>query len=140
MSNVSNQFSFFNAEDGLMPEFQLDAFEASLQERSSKSIKSITFSKGVTAKDKVLTEAQLVLSNGHVLTLGTIYGRPDKVGNLHPVSSYYKENDKITDALKPVQRKGVQSAADMLAELYGLDKAELCTIINESRNFKNYID
>ena len=86
-------------------------------------------------KNVLVTEARFE-ANGHIWQLGTVYGRESKSG-LHPVSSFYYADGKVTEELKPIQRKGIAPASQMLSPLTGLSAQELAEILVTSRQITN---
>lgn len=88
-------------------------------------------------KDYLYTEAK-VTTNGHDFSLGTVYAQNPKTGKYHPSSSYYHIDNKITDPLRPIQRKGVKTASEMLQSLMAMDVFKIASIIEASRTLSIY--
>lgn len=138
MTNLSNFYSIELFQEIQEAPETLINFEEALDNHSAKSIKSISYMSGTKGEKQIFyTEAIIEIAEG-LLILGTTYGRKDKVDKLHPVASHYKLNDKVTDELKPVQRKGIAPASKMISVLYNLDEKELSEIITKSRDLSQY--
>lgn len=86
-------------------------------------------------KETLVTEARVEV-NGHIWQLGTVYGRESKTG-LHPVASFYYADGKITEELKPIQRKGIAPASQMLSPYMGLESTLITDILVKSRDISN---
>lgn len=88
-------------------------------------------------KELVYTEA-LIKQSDKTYTLGTIHQLNPIKNRYYPVSSFYYENGKITDALKLVQRKGVKTASTLLAPILNMSEQDIERIISTSRDLKIY--
>lgn len=85
------------------------------------------------ATDTTFKTEAVVEANGNTYRLGSIF--KNETGKAF--SSYYFKNDSATE-LPKVQRKGIKSAAAMLAPEMNLDSSILESIMNESRKLEIY--